>query len=429
MKAMPALFSPDATPRAGQGPRKVADGESGRQGTDFTRELRKQENPDRQARASGGPVQDGTASRIAEKDMKMEGASSFRNPELSAELTGAGDLSESGNARHERRGIRQGDAPADALPHMDLDMPEEVIAAAGHAGISPQVALPVAGAHGGKAEKNGMRTTASVIAVDGLLPEADAPAGDVTDSPLPEGLHAERAEVPVGRERLRLVRKMVRLEPAGDEARTPVKVVSVSAERHLEPAGTLVPGGREGMWRGAAAQVLAALDEGLMPHALAGLDGVRTGGPKVMRNLEIQLHPASLGTVTARLAIVGGNMEITISVPDRRLADQMERGLDQLVRRIRARDHGSGHTVVHLVTEPQSQNVDRLQQQMPGYAAADGRPAFGGQTREGTPGGGHGGKEGHGSAHAHDEGGAGHDGMGDADGIGRTARHGGLLYL
>jgi len=102
-----------------------------------------------------------------------------------------------------------------------------------------------------------------------------------------------------------------------------VKVVSTSVERHLEPAATVSPGGREGMWRGAAAQVLRALDEGLLPHALAGLDGARSGGPKVIRNLEIQLHPASLGTVSARLTITGGNMEITISVPDRRLAEGM----------------------------------------------------------------------------------------------------------
>ncbi len=430
MKAMPALSAPDVAPRTGQGARKVADGDRAGRGTDFTRELRKREEPDRQAQVPDRPAEGGKATRPAGPDTGTEEPAPLPDPELSARLAGAEGLPGFGTARRGRRTDRQGDAPSDVLPRME--MPEGAAAVADLSRL-PSQAVPAAMARGGKTEGNVGPAAEPVLSVDALLPEAadptDAATGEMPDSALPGGLRPEAADAPGGRGRIRHAREM-RVEPAGGEERMSVKVVSVSTERHLEPVGTTAPGGREGMWRGAAAQVLAALDEGLVPRALAGLDGARTGGPKVIRNLEIQLHPASLGTVTARLTISGGNMEITISVPDRRLADQMERGLDQLVRRIRARDHGSGQTVVHLVTEPQqNQTVDRFQQQLPGQPATDGRSAFGGQAREGAPGGGHGGRDGHGGAHAHDGGGAGHEGMRETDGTGRAARRGGLLYL
>ncbi len=428
MKAMPALFAPDVAPRTNPGDRKIADGESGRQETGFTRELRKRENPERQIRASGEPVKDGKESRGTGGGMKMEGAPSLPDPELSARPDAAGDLYASGHVRRGRPMGRQGDTPAETLPDMDAEMSKGIIPAVELSSLPLQAAPLVAGTRIGKVEGGAMPETDPVLSIDGLLPDAGAEAEETMDSALAGELRTGRTEVADGRGRLRHAREMMRLETVGGEERMPMKVVSASVERHLEPAGTLIPGGREGLWRGAAAQVLAALDEGLVPHALAGLDGTRTGGPKVIRNLEIQLHPASLGTVTARLTITGGNMEITISVPDRRLADQMERGLDQLVRRIRARDHGSGQTVVHLVTEPQNQPLDRLQQQLPGQPAADGRPAFGGHAREQATGG-HDGRGGHGSADAHAEGGTGHDGMRDPDGAGHGGRRGGVLYL
>ena len=424
MKPMPALSAPDIAPRTGRSARKVVDGGEER-GTDFTRELRKREEPDRRAQATGSPAKDGKDVRTGGPNAGCEDSAPLRDPEISARLAGSEGLAGFETGRRGKDTEWQGEISPDALPRME--MPEGAAAVVDLSRLPAQVVPPIT-ARNGKGE--GKPVTPLSRSIDGMVPEAaemtDAVADDMPDPALPEGFG--KTEAIDGRGRPRHLREM-RVEPAGGEERMSVKVVSASVERHLEPAATVSPGGREGVWRGAAAQVLRALDEGLLPHALAGLDGARTGGPKVIRNLEIQLHPASLGTVTARLTITNGNMEITISVPDRRLADQMERGLDQLVRRIRARDHGSGQTVVHLVTEPQNQTVDRFQQQLPGQTVADGRSAFGGQTREGMPGGGHGGRGGHGSAHAHDGGGAGHDGMPNPDGTGRAARRDGLLYL
>jgi len=426
MKAMPVPSAPDAVPRTVQSARKVADGEGEERGTDFTLELRKRGEPDRRAQATGSPAKDGKDVRPGDPNAGCEDPALLPDPELSARLAGGEGLAGVEIVRREKDTGRQGETSPEALSR--LEMPEGAAAVADFSRLPAQVVPPIS-ARNGKGE--GKPVTPSVSFIDGMLPEttevADAETGDMLDPALSEG--SGKTEAVDGRGRLRHFREM-RVEPAGGEERMSVKVVSASVERHLEPAATVSPGGREGMWRGAAAQVLRALDERLLPHALAGLDGVRTGSPKVIRNLEIQLHPASLGTVTARLTITNGNMEITISVPDRRLADQMERGLDQLVRRIRARDHGAGQTVVHLITEPQNQAVDRFQQQLPGQPATDGRSAFGEQAREGTPDGGHGGQGGRdGNAHAHDGGGAGHDGMPNPDGAGRAARRDGLLYL
>ncbi len=424
MKAMPALSAPDVVPRTpGQGARKAADGENEGRGADFTWELRKREEPERRTQPPGNSGKDGKDIRPGGPHSGCEDPASLPDPELSARLPGAEGLTGFDPVRRGKRMEGRDETAADAMPCKEI--PEGAAVVADLSRLQAQV-VPPPKMHNGKGE--GKPVTLPVRFIEGMLPEAtglgDAATGDMPDSTLLEG--AGGTEAIEGGRRLHHLREMS-VEPAGGEERMSMKVVSTSVERHLEPAATVSPGGREGMWRGAAAQVLRALDEGLLPHALAGLDGARSGGPKVIRNLEIQLHPASLGTVTARLTITGGNMEITISVPDRRLADQMERGLDQLVRRIRAHDHGAGQTVVHLVTEAQNQTADRFQQQLPGHPAADGRSTFGGQAREGASGGGHGG--GGGGAHADDGGGAGHDGIPKSDGAGRAARRDGLLYL
>ncbi len=229
-------------------------------------------------------------------------------------------------------------------------------------------------------------------------------------------------------ERLRQARD-VRAEAAPVEERMPFKVVSLSTTRYMEPAGMAQMNGRDGTWSGAAAQVLQAVEENMMPGSLAAALGKGAAAPKVVRNLEIQLHPASLGTVTARLAIDNGKMEITISVPDGRLAEEMKRGLDHLVRRIRTREHAGAQVTVHVVSEAQNQVAERFHQQMPGPSQPDNRQLPSGHAREGASGGNHGGQPEHGGAQAGDRRRAGHERAADPDDIHRSARNGGLLYL
>ncbi len=432
MKTMSALSATEIAPRTEQSSRKVADEESEKRGMDFAQVLQKRERPGKRAPAVEEKTTTDKMAASGARDVKGETTPSLTDPEVSTLIAGAEKMPGLSASRRERHAERKGE---DSLANPG--MPVESIDPALAAPLFRQVAM-AATTQAGNAEGNVAPVVNGRLPLSAeIRPETDDAAdvldtvdatGDKAEPSLPEEPRKGDMEIVPGKGRLRNARKMP-IEPAGNEERMPVKVVSVSTERHLEPVGTTAPGGRDGMWRGAAAQVLRALDEGLVPQALAGLDGARGGGPKVIRNLEIQLHPASLGTVTARLTITGGNLEITISVPDRRLADQMERGLDQLVRRLRARDHGSGRTVIHLVTEPQNQILDRFQQQLPGQPAADGRPSPGAQAREDAPGGGHGGQGGHGGAQAHDGRGRGHENTQDAESVRRAARRGGLLYL
>ncbi len=435
MKAMPALPATDVAPRTGQTARKVADGESGKHESDFTQVLRKRENSERSApgRTEKGTGDDSAAAPagLVKGNVKGNGGAFVAEAGFSTPMMGSGEVATPGTPVRRRHAERQGETPSDSPS--PIGMQEGTAAPTGLLSGLPQQVVPTAVSRQGEgAERNGTPETnvRSALSVDAARePGEMADTGGEMAVSSPSGeKEMEHAQSMLRKNSAQDGGKM-RIElPSGDD-RMPVKVVSVSVERHLEPVNAAAPGGRDGMWQSAAAQVLRALDEGLLPQALTGLDGAGPGGPKLVRNLEIQLHPASLGTVTARLTINGGNMEITISVPDRRLADQMERGLDQLVRRIRAHDHGNGQTVVHLVTEPQHHGVDRLQQQMPGQPASDGRSSFGAQTREGAPGGGHGGRDGHGGAQSHDGRGGSHDGARNPESVRRAARRDGLLYL
>ena len=428
MKAMPAQPAADAASVPGRSARKVADGRDGRSGTDFTQVLRRQEDPGKRPPAAAGETDTGRNAAPPAENAKGRGTPSVADPAFSITLDGAGELPVAEISAHGRRMAERKEKGTD-FP-LSIGFAEEMAVPASLS-APPQQTVPAAMMRNAGAAAREARVVdgRSLPPLEGM---ADADGAAVADA-LPEispdaEMRMDHAETALRRGRPHEGRGLGTDSFSGDE-RMPMKVVSVSSERHLEPAGTSPAGARDGMWRGAAAQVLRALDEGLVPQALSGLDGGRSGGPKVIRNLEIQLHPASLGTVTARLSISGGDMEITISVPDRRLADQMERGLDQLVRRIRARDHGSGRTVVHLVTEPQNQLGDRFQPQPQGQPVADGRSSFGAQTREGGASGGHAGREGHASAQAHDGGGAGDDGTRNSEAVRRAARRDGLLYL
>ncbi|GEM_PF-4593709 len=99
----------------------------------------------------------------------------------------------------------------------------------------------------------------------------------------------------------------------------------------------------------AARQVLQALQDG---NLLRGLATTAATGASAVRRLQIQLQPASLGTVTAQLSLVGGRLEISIRVPDQRIAEHLRQGLDQFLQRLRTHDEAMARAHVQLVVDP-----------------------------------------------------------------------------
>ncbi len=156
-----------------------------------------------------------------------------------------------------------------------------------------------------------------------------------------------------------LVRQMLLKDGApqgGAMQEMPVQVVQGSRQQFLPPLVAMSANGAEGgqgAWSGASRQVLQAIqDEGMA--ALLSSTGMRQPGAKVVQKLEIQLHPASLGTVNAQLSLSGGRLQIDIRVPDQRMVEHLREGIEQLERRIRAQDAGVAQAVVRVVVDAAS---------------------------------------------------------------------------
>ncbi len=167
-----------------------------------------------------------------------------------------------------------------------------------------------------------------------------------------------------------------------------LKVEAGGQERHLAPpAGS--GGGSVSAGAGAAAAAPEAMAAEAARRALdilaerLGMAGGRRpaagaqagGGAKVLRNLEIRLHPASLGTVTARLSSGEEGLRIVLVAPSRSIAKEMEKGLEELAGRIRAHHEAAGGRI-HIQVETQPSAPDR--------GAAGGHPGGGEAAQQGA---------------------------------------------
>ena len=172
---------------------------------------------------------------------------------------------------------------------------------------------------------------------------AALPAGDGREGP---GHSHHRGDAP-------------RLRPPGEWAGDIPKDIAIMQQKHLPPVAAPVVREPASVLQGASRQLMQALQDALPAAAGGVMQGPLSGAGKVVRNLEIHLHPAHLGPVMARLAIHGADLEVTITIADKRLADHMRHGLDQLVRRLRAHDHVNGQTIVRIIADPAMNAQDR----------------------------------------------------------------------
>jgi len=150
-----------------------------------------------------------------------------------------------------------------------------------------------------------------------------------------------------------------------------MRMTPVARRRFLPPAGVAAGAVADKGGKRVAEQVLRPLRTLLT----RGMGQKAAGGGKVVRDIEIQLHPASLGTVAARLVQSGDRLEVTLTVAEGRAADQVREDLADLTRRIRARVHGVEHVRMHVLIDPATGSAARpqpLHQDQAGAAGNDG---------------------------------------------------------
>ena len=144
-----------------------------------------------------------------------------------------------------------------------------------------------------------------------------------------------------------------------------------------------------------AGRIRDALLQGLSD--LTGAHGQTGHAVTVNRHLHIQLKPEHLGTVSARLTLQQGVLEIRITLPDSAWAERVRRDAEDLARRIITRKgHASGmrQVQVHIGVDPALAVVSRQDAQMPGpgqspshhpgteTSAGQGQGAFNGQGQD-----------------------------------------------
>ncbi len=144
-----------------------------------------------------------------------------------------------------------------------------------------------------------------------------------------------------------------------------------------------------------AGRIRDALLQGLSD--LTGAHGQTGHAVTVNRHLHIQLKPEHLGTVSARLTLQQGVLEIRITLPDSAWAERVRRDAEDLARRIITREgHAGGmrQVQVHIGVDPALAVVSRQDAQMPGpgqspshhpggqAGAGQGQGAFNGQGQD-----------------------------------------------
>ena len=144
-----------------------------------------------------------------------------------------------------------------------------------------------------------------------------------------------------------------------------------------------------------AGRIRDAILQGLSD--LTGAHGQTGHAVTVNRHLHIQLKPEHLGTVSARLTLQQGVLEIRITLPDSAWAERVRRDAEDLARRIITREgHAGGmrQVQVHIGVDPALAVVSRQDAQMPApgqssshhpgteTSAGQGQGAFNGQGQD-----------------------------------------------
>ncbi len=174
---------------------------------------------------------------------------------------------------------------------------------------------------------------------------------------------------------------------------------------HMPPpqpvAWTLPPMFAAGVAAGAARQVLQALRAPLADSLQAMMSPFAGSGPKVVRQVRIQLQPAHLGTVMAQLSLSGGRLEVSIRVPEQHLVERLRRGVEQLLQRLHASEH-TARAVVHIVADPAMSGLPQRPPQAAGWQQPAGgmEQSMAGFSRQGDAGAGHAKGEGRGQGGA-----------------------------
>ncbi|WP_038036688.1 flagellar hook-length control protein FliK [Thermopetrobacter sp. TC1] len=225
-----------------------------------------------------------------------------------------------------------------------------------------------------------------------------APKGDNRSALHPDAFLAgvdegrgRRLEAPAGNGRLADVMRDVKLQ-----------VEDAGQSRHFAPPRALdaaavatVAVDDAGAIEANAGRIRDAVLQGLSD--LTGAHGQTGHAVTVNRHLHIQLKPEHLGTVSARLTLQQGVLEIRITLPDSAWAERVRRDAEDLARRIITREgHAGGmrQVQVHIGVDPALAVVSRQDAQMPGpgqspshhpggqAGAGQGQGAFSGQGQD-----------------------------------------------